>query len=169
MNNSITPAFTIGSSASSTPNHDVRTSHVQSSSHPVFISHPVNVVGGPLYGQEEPTIPPASKAAFNTAALTAEDIQAFVQKAINGEESRKYKINSPPTNRPVRVYADGRLRYLFLPTPLCSLRQHDRRVWSLSLRVRLCSVNSRIEIIKVPRVMLSSCVKPNYHSHLCIS
>ena len=126
--NSITPAFTIGSSASFTPNHDVRTSHVQSSSHPVFISHPVNVVGGPLYGQEEPTIPPASKAAFNPAALTAEDIQAFVQKAINGEESRKYKINSSPTNRPVRVYADGRLRYLFLPTPLCSLRQHNRRV-----------------------------------------
>ena len=117
MNNSITPAFTIGSSASSTPNRDsnLRTSHVQTSSHPVFTSHAVNVVGGPLSGQEEPTIVPASKAAFNPAALTAEDIQAFVQKAISGEESRKYKINSLPTNRPVRIYADGRLRYLFPP------------------------------------------------------
>ena len=130
MNNSITPAFTIGSSASSTPNRDanLRTSHIQTSSHPVFTSHAVNVVGGPLYGQEEPTILPASKAAFNPAALTAEDIQAFVQKAINGEESRKYKINFPPTNRPVRIYADGQLRYLFLPTSLCSLRPHDRRI-----------------------------------------
>lgn len=106
LSNSITQAFTIASSASSTPNGEsnLQTSPVRSSSHPVFISHPVNV---PLHGQEEPAVAPVSQAAFNPAALTPEDIQAFVQKAINGEESRKYKINPPPTDRPIRIYADG--------------------------------------------------------------
>ncbi|KAF8883541.1 hypothetical protein BD779DRAFT_1443841, partial [Infundibulicybe gibba] len=48
-----------------------------------------------------------SEAPFNTAALTPEDIQAFVQKAIDGESWRKYKINPPSVGRPIRVYADG--------------------------------------------------------------
>ncbi|KAF8883544.1 hypothetical protein BD779DRAFT_1443826 [Infundibulicybe gibba] len=48
-----------------------------------------------------------SEAPFNSAVLTPEDIQAFVQKAIDGESWRKYKINPPPVGRPVRVYADG--------------------------------------------------------------
>jgi len=30
-----------------------------------------------------------------------------VAKAIEGEPDRKYKINSPPVGRPVRIYADG--------------------------------------------------------------
>ncbi|KAJ6469077.1 hypothetical protein C8R47DRAFT_1151128 [Mycena vitilis] len=54
-----------------------------------------------------PPSPPISKAAFNPAALTPADIQAFVQKAIDGEAWRKYTINPPPTDRPVRIYADG--------------------------------------------------------------
>jgi len=60
--------------------------------------------------------PPAaiSQAAFNPAALTTEDIQEFVQTAINGESWRKYKINQPPTDRPIRVYADGSLPVLSL-------------------------------------------------------
>ena len=130
MNNSITQAFAIASSASSTPNGDanLQASPVRSSSHPVFISQPVNTAAGPLSGQEEPAVAPASKAAFNPAALTPEDIQAFVQMAINGEESRKYKINPPPTDRPIRIYADGRLLHLSLRTSLCSLRSHDRRI-----------------------------------------
>ncbi|EDR05168.1 uncharacterized protein LACBIDRAFT_303586 [Laccaria bicolor S238N-H82] len=100
MNNSITPAFTIAS-ASSKPNGNanLQTSPFQSSTHPVFISHLVKVAAGQLHGQEEPAVvASALKAAFNPAALTLEDIQAFVQKAINREELRKYKINSPPTN-----------------------------------------------------------------------
>jgi choline-phosphate cytidylyltransferase len=45
--------------------------------------------------------------AFTPSALTPEDIQAFARRAINGEIHRKYKINEPPTDRPVRIYADG--------------------------------------------------------------
>ncbi|KAG6861821.1 hypothetical protein C0995_011703 [Termitomyces sp. Mi166 len=85
------------------------------SDHPVFISPPAHATPPPLFFSEEPAVgvpeEPAvaapSEAAFNPAALTAEDIQAFVQKAIDGEPWRKYKINPPPTDRPVRIYADG--------------------------------------------------------------
>ena len=45
--------------------------------------------------------------AFTPSTLAPEDIQAFVRCAINGEIHRKYKINEPPTDRPVRIYADG--------------------------------------------------------------
>lgn len=45
--------------------------------------------------------------ACNPAALQPEDIQAFVQRAINGEPGRPYYINPPPTGRPVRIFADG--------------------------------------------------------------
>lgn len=43
----------------------------------------------------------------NTSMLSAEDIRAFVDKAIAGEVTRKYKINPPPEGRPIRIYADG--------------------------------------------------------------
>lgn len=88
-----------------------------SSAHHVFISPhiPTNVTT-PLLATEEPAVAAASEAAFNPAALTPEDIQAFVQKAIDGEVWRKYKINPPPVGRPVRVYADGELR------PFCHVR-----------------------------------------------
>lgn len=74
--------------------------------HPVFLSAPIHTAA-PLFVPEEPAVAAPSEAAFNPAALTAEDIQAFVQKAISGEPWRKYKINPPPSDRPVRVYADG--------------------------------------------------------------
>ncbi|KAF8262607.1 hypothetical protein EI94DRAFT_1808545 [Lactarius quietus] len=45
--------------------------------------------------------------AFTPSTLTPEDIRAFVRRAINGESHRKFKINEPPTDRPVRIYADG--------------------------------------------------------------
>ncbi|KAK7029722.1 choline-phosphate cytidylyltransferase 1 [Favolaschia claudopus] len=61
----------------------------------------------PLQATEEPAPADISKNAFDPAALTPEDIRAFVQKAIDGEEWRTYKINQPPTDRPVRIYADG--------------------------------------------------------------
>jgi choline-phosphate cytidylyltransferase len=72
--------------------------------HPGFLTQPF-VVSAAL---EEPAVPEPSKSAFDPAALTAEEIQAFVQKAIDGESWRKYKINPPPQGRPVRVYADGK-------------------------------------------------------------
>ncbi|KAJ7146026.1 hypothetical protein C8R44DRAFT_756391 [Mycena epipterygia] len=68
--------------------------------HPVFLS-------APLQTTQEPAVAAVSEAAFNPAALTTADIQAYVQKAIDGETWRTYKINPPPVDRPVRVYADG--------------------------------------------------------------
>ncbi|KAJ7222501.1 cholinephosphate cytidylyltransferase [Mycena pura] len=56
---------------------------------------------------QEPAPAAVSAVAFNPAALTAEDIQAFVRKAIDGEAGRMYKINPPPVGRPARIYADG--------------------------------------------------------------
>ncbi|KAF8130390.1 hypothetical protein EV363DRAFT_1450767 [Boletus edulis] len=52
-----------------------------------------------------PTYKPVS--ACNPAGLVPEDIQAFVQRAIDGEPGRTYRINPPPTDRPVRIFADG--------------------------------------------------------------
>lgn len=71
---------------------------------PIFISHPTAIS---FRTAEAPAPIASAQAAFNPASLTADDIQAFVKKAIVGESWRKYKINDPPTNRPVRVYADG--------------------------------------------------------------
>ncbi|KAJ7718597.1 cholinephosphate cytidylyltransferase [Mycena maculata] len=87
----------------STPATEVppsRTIKKDAAGHPVFLS-------APLQTTQEPAVAAASKAAFNPAALTPADIQAFVQKAIDGETWRQYKINPPPTDRPVRIYADG--------------------------------------------------------------
>lgn len=59
---------------------------------------------------QEPDPVPAAANAFHPSSLSPEDIQAFVRKAMEGEAHRKYKINPPPTDRPVRVYADGESR-----------------------------------------------------------
>ncbi len=64
------------------------------SQQPVFISQP------------ESPVSPLSSAA-NPASFTADDIQAFVKRAIAGEPARTYKINPPPVGRPIRIYADG--------------------------------------------------------------
>ncbi|KAN0142152.1 hypothetical protein V8E53_000614 [Lactarius tabidus] len=54
--------------------------------------------------------------AFTPSALAPEDIQAFVRRAIDGEIHRKYKINEPPTDRPVlRIYADVAPSKAFVP------------------------------------------------------
>ncbi|EIW76729.1 hypothetical protein CONPUDRAFT_146522 [Coniophora puteana RWD-64-598 SS2] len=55
----------------------------------------------------EPKPSEDAEKAFNPASLTPEDIQSFVQRAIKGEATRKYHINKPPADRPVRIYADG--------------------------------------------------------------
>lgn len=84
------------------------------SSPPIFIGQPVNTHAVPLHVTEEPAVAAESESAFNPAALTPDDIRAFVQKAIDGESWRKYKINTPPTDRPIRVYADGTLLQTFI-------------------------------------------------------
>jgi choline-phosphate cytidylyltransferase len=75
--------------------------------HPVFISQHVNAAAVPLRVPDEPQPVPAAEAAFGPSALTVENIRAFVQKAIEDDSSRTYKIQKPPIDRPVRIYADG--------------------------------------------------------------
>ena len=137
LNTPVTPAFPNSLGSTSTPGVEIANAIPSTrntkldSNYPVFISHPV-----PLHVSEEPAVAATSEAAFDPAALTEEDIRAFVQRAINGQTPRTYKINTPPTGRPVRVYADGvchalsLLRHWFI-------RSHDRRVRSVPLRVRV--------------------------------
>lgn len=68
----------------------------------------------PLSATAEPSVPAVVDTVFNPAALTPEDVQLFVRKAIEGEAWRKYKINPPPTDRPVRIYADGEYDLIFV-------------------------------------------------------
>jgi choline-phosphate cytidylyltransferase len=91
-------------SAPSTQPHTQPTLRPSHPDHPpIFISHPSNATTtSPRTAEKR-----AALATFNPASLTPEDIQTFVRKAIEGESWRKYKINQPPTDRPVRVYADG--------------------------------------------------------------
>jgi len=76
---------------------------------------------------QEPSVPTEAKEAFDPAALSADDIQAFVAKAIQGEVHRTYKINLPPKDRPVRVYADG-THPLFNYVIFLTSGSHDRRL-----------------------------------------
>ncbi|KAI0313268.1 hypothetical protein OF83DRAFT_1142216 [Amylostereum chailletii] len=62
---------------------------------------------GPRSSVSEPRPVAAAERAFSPAALTPEDILSFVRDAIAGKSPRNYKINPPPTDRPVRIYADG--------------------------------------------------------------
>ena len=91
---------------------------------PIFISQPV------VSPSAEPTPVHALQKKLNTAALTKEDIRAFIQKAIDGEPWRKYKINPPPTGRPIRIYADG-MSYFFKPSSISSTPYHLSGVYDL--------------------------------------
>ncbi|KAF8824412.1 hypothetical protein HHX47_DHR8000402 [Lentinula edodes] len=87
--------------------------------HPVFITPPSDPFPHPQNTISEPVVPSAIPTAlsFNPAALRAEDIQMFVQRAIDGAPmegsgtQRAYKVNRPPEDRPVRIYADEALRH----------------------------------------------------------
>ena len=81
--------------------------------------------------------PAAPTVVCNPAALTPEDIQSFIAKAILGEPGRRYKINPPPVGRSVRVYAGG-MSFAHLPLPLVLTTQsHDRHIRSFPFWVRL--------------------------------
>jgi len=85
-----------GTTSTSNHNHDV--------SRPII----------PIIVPDEPAPVAAAANAFNPASLSDTDIRTYVQNAIDGETHRPYKINRPPTDRPIRVYADGSLHSLFI-------------------------------------------------------
>lgn len=72
---------------------------------------PVLTPAPPVLAPSEPA--PASIAidAFNPADLSPTDIQEFARACIAGTDplgsARQYRINEPPADRPVRIYADG--------------------------------------------------------------
>jgi choline-phosphate cytidylyltransferase len=90
-------------SISSTNSGSPTTTTIVTPSTSVTTLHP----GVLVQSSQEPEPVSAASEAFHPSSLEPEDIQAFVRKAIEGEAHRKYKINPPPTDRPVRVYADG--------------------------------------------------------------
>lgn len=55
----------------------------------------------------EPTPTGEVQAMFDPASLTPDDIQKFVQGAMEKTKGGPCEIRPPPTGRPVRVYADG--------------------------------------------------------------
>lgn len=70
-----------------------------------------------FHGNATGLVPPPAEAVHHPAPhgflakMSAEDLQESVRQAIAGAGAdgiqRNYKINAPPTDRPVRIYADG--------------------------------------------------------------
>ncbi|TRM59989.1 hypothetical protein BD626DRAFT_549920 [Schizophyllum amplum] len=101
----------------------------------------------PVHHITEPPVPAVSAAAFNPASLTAEDIQAYVQQAIDGDpvsingeppKPRPYRTSPPPQGRPVRIYADG-VYDLFHFAHSLQLRCQNSPSPSVHLLVGVCS------------------------------
>lgn len=66
--------------------------------------------------QDKEETPATSALKSPITELPLEDIRSFVQRALDGETEegwplRNFKVNPPPTDRPVRIYADGTFPY----------------------------------------------------------
>ncbi|OCH91346.1 hypothetical protein OBBRIDRAFT_792395 [Obba rivulosa] len=105
----------IESSTTAGPDHDTPhrypSSLASSIPSPAATPAPANQATPPAQPQSSGAVQSIDPEAFNPAALTSDDIQAFVRSVIAGTDPaapvRTYKINPPPTDRPVRIYADG--------------------------------------------------------------
>jgi hypothetical protein len=98
------------SSGASTTGYDVVSSKV----HHRASSSLSSVVTPDQDAKEEPHVAHAMKSPITELPL--EDIRSFVRRALDGETEegwplRNFKVNPPPTDRPVRIYADGTFSY----------------------------------------------------------